>query len=115
MNELSGANFSMVNGKLKVTSPGPALLMIRADWCSFCERFLGVYKKIGNRLGKAFPLYSIEDTHISKDLGKALNFRGYPTLKFIDANGYIISEYSGERTEEAILDEICKVYHKCAK
>ena len=113
MKNLSAANFTTVGQRLRVKSKGPAMLMIHAEWCGHCKRFLPLYKKMAARLGSAFPLYGIEDKNINKDLGQALNFRGYPTIKFIDADGYITGEYSGERTETALLAKICEVYHKC--
>jgi thiol-disulfide isomerase/thioredoxin len=114
MNELSGASFTMVGQRLRIKgATEPSMLLIRANWCGHCVRFLDFYKKMAKRLGKTFPLHSIEDTHINKDLGQALNFKGYPTIKFIDAKGYIMEDYKGERTEEAILAKICQVYHKC--
>lgn len=115
MNNLTSANFTMVGQRLKLKNQKiPSMLLIHAEWCGFCKQFLPTYKQMAAKLkNKGYTLHAIEDTYINKDLGQALNFKGYPTIKYLDANGYIVETHSGERSEKAILNKICQVYHKC--
>ena len=112
--QLSGSSFKTGGQRLQIKGvKTPSMLLIHASWCGHCKTFKPVYEKLGKKLKGSFPLLSIEDTHINKDLGQALNFKGYPSLKFVDANGYITDDYNGERSEIAILSKICDVYQKC--
>lgn len=109
------------NGDLFVrnSSGNPGILLIHATWCGHCKRFIPTYqslcRKLNKKNGNDFPCVAIEDAELSKkpELVKALNFRGYPTIKFFDQYGKIIGNYEGERSEEKILDKICQVYHHC--
>lgn len=109
------------NGDLFVrnSSGNPGILLIHATWCGHCKRFIPTYqslcRKLNKKSGDDFPCVAIEDAELSKkpELVKALNFRGYPTIKFFDQYGKIIGNYEGERSEERLLDQICQVYHHC--
>lgn len=109
------------NGDLfiKNSSGNPGILLIHATWCGHCKRFIPVYQSLCRKLNRKnmddFPCVAIEDADLSEkpELVKALNFIGYPTIKFFDQYGKIIGNYEGERGEKQILDTICKVYHHC--
>ena len=104
---------------IKNPSGNPGMLLIHATWCGHCKRFTPVYQQLCIKLNKKnnddFPCLAIEDAELSQkpELVKALNFRGYPTIKFFDQRGKIISDYDGERSEEKILEQICQVYQFC--
>lgn len=116
---LDASSFKLTGGKLHIKGVNqPGMLLIHADWCGHCKTFKPVYRQLDKKLnssGNAFPLLAIEDTYITKQLATALNFRGYPTIKFIDSNGKIIGDYEGPRELESLLSKICEVYHKCVK
>jgi len=107
----SKGNTLFVNVGKKV----PGILLIYADWCGHCHRFLPVFNELSNTLGPNFVCAAIESEHISQALHKQLNFQGYPTIKFFDQNGKIVGEYKGERNKKNILDYICTNYHHCIK
>ncbi len=116
MSELSINNFSVKNGAVYLNGVrSPGMLLIHAKWCPHCTRFIPVFNKLRNKLQGKFMALAIEDGELKKNLqvGKALDFQGYPTLKFFDQNGKIIGEYNGDRTEGDILSHVCKVYHHC--
>ena len=92
------------------------IVMFQATWCGHCVRFKPSYSKLSKFLNKDninFPTCAIESENIDKHLGQLLNFRGFPTIKYIDQNGKILNDYNGDRDVEAMLGDICKVYHKC--
>jgi thiol-disulfide isomerase/thioredoxin len=93
----------------------PAMLLIWASWCGHCHRFIPNFNEICNKLGDKFPCLSIESEELNKSskLNQALDFKGFPTIKFIDQNGKIIEDYDGDRSKSGILTHICEVYHKC--
>ena len=94
----------------------PGMILIWADWCGHCQRFKPTFNQLRIQLGKEFPCVSIEDSELKQDenLISALNFQGYPTIKFFDQNGKIIGEYNkGDRSKDAMLNHICEVYHHC--
>jgi thiol-disulfide isomerase/thioredoxin len=104
---------------VKNSSGNPGLLLIHATWCGHCKRFKPVFQSLCAKLNRKniddFPCFAIEDSDLSEkpELVKALNFRGYPTIKFFDQYGKLIGDYEGERSEPAILEQICQVYHHC--
>jgi thiol-disulfide isomerase/thioredoxin len=101
----------------KIHGGNPGLLLIYANWCGHCQRFKPTFNDLCRQLGKDFPCTSIEDSDMDDDnLKSALNFRGYPTIKFFDQSGKIIGDYnSGDRSKEALLNHICDLYHHCIK
>ena len=105
-----GSKIVKING---VNLPG--MLLIHANWCGHCTRFKPIYETLSNKLKDDFPLYAIEQTDLSKDynLQTALNFKGYPTIKYFNQRGEIIGEYTGKRDIGDMLTDICKQYHKC--
>ena len=93
--------------KLKNKTGKKGLLLIYAEWCGHCTRFKPDYSKLDSILkeqGIVFPLFAIEDKSIeaSKNLGPALNFTGYPTLKVVMTNGELVN-YTGGRDLESLL------------
>lgn len=99
----------------KITNGQPGMLLIYADWCGHCQRFKPVFNQINSKIGASFICASISDVELERNpnLGKALNFRGFPTIKFFNQNGEITADYNGNRESSEILDYICKFYHKC--
>lgn len=114
---LDSKDFKIKDNGVYVTSNNnkPGLLLIHAEWCGHCKRFKPTFNKIASQLGKDFPCMSIEDSDMTDTLKSSLQFGGYPTIKFFDQRGKIISDYNGDRSESDILTHICQVYHHCMK
>lgn len=102
---------------IKTSRKVPGMLLIFADWCGHCKRFLPTFNEIADRIGKDFICSSIESADLdgADQLVSALNFRGYPTICFFDQNGKITQQYDGLRDTQSMLNAICKLYHKCYK
>lgn len=102
--------------KPNITKREPGMLLIHATWCGHCKRFAPVYQKLSQKLRARFPCVAIESEELKSDNGKlsnALSVEGFPTIKFFDQHGRIVGDYNGNRNEQDILDNICKVYHHC--
>jgi thiol-disulfide isomerase/thioredoxin len=99
----------------KVNGGNPGMLLIFANWCGHCQRFKPTFNQLCKQLGEDFPCTSIEDSNLDDaNLKNALDFKGYPTIKFFDQNGKIIGDYNkGDRSKQALLDHICELYHHC--
>jgi thiol-disulfide isomerase/thioredoxin len=96
-----------------MTTPG--MLLVWATWCGYCHRFLPDYAKLDQTIGDGFALTSIEESTFASgtDAVNALKIQGFPTIKFFDETGRIVSHYEGPRTVPDISKYICKFYHKC--
>jgi hypothetical protein len=73
------------------------------------------FQKLAAKLGSSYPCVAIEHSELAENnrLSTALDFSGFPTIKFFDQSGRIIGEYSGNRSESDLLQHICKMYHHC--
>lgn len=112
-------NFKISNGKAQITSMNinnrqykwnlPGLLLIHAHWCGHCVSFKPKYQQLSqllNKNGIYYPCVAIESEHITDDLQKALNFKGFPTLKYIDQFGNVEKEESN-RDINTIITNVC--------
>jgi thiol-disulfide isomerase/thioredoxin len=119
---LKASDFIIRNNEAYITNKNylgtPGMMLIFATWCGHCHRFLPVFNQLQKQLGDDFPIMSIEHSELENDkaLIQALDFKGYPTIKFFDQKGKIIGEYtSGDRSKSALLAHICDIYHHCVK
>ena len=97
----------------------PGMLLIHASWCGHCVRFKPTYMQLSKMLNNNaihFPCYAIESNELSDSrLSKALDFRGFPSIKYINQNGKIIDDYKGGRDIDSLTKDICNMYHKLYK
>ena len=115
--QLTEKNF--VNDKINLKKPG--LLLVRANWCGHCVRYMPTYEKLAKMFSDKgdFIIAHIESEEVKKPtVGRVLeNFvEGFPTLLLFDANGNIIQRYSGDRENlPDMLKKICSMYKVCKK
>ena len=104
------------NGRIKnphiVVNNKPGMLLVKADWCGHCKRFMPTYQKLQRRLGNNFPCAYIDESNMTNELSNALNVRGFPTIIFFDKYGRIIEQYEGPREEGQLMKKIDEMYHK---
>lgn len=112
---LSKKDFDVKNKKITNNNNKPGMILIHATWCGHCVRFHDTWNDIAKSIGKDFSCMSIESEQIDDNLTKMLNFKGFPTIKFVDQRGNIISQYDKQRDKETLLKTICEVYHHCVK
>jgi protein disulfide-isomerase A6 len=114
--ELDYKKFKVRNSNVYVDIKGPGMLLVWAKWCGHCHNFLPTYAKLDEKLNGGFTLASIEESSFGPDstLPNTLGIRGFPTIKFFDEQGKIVSDYSGGRDMPTLLAYICKFYHQCS-
>lgn len=116
---LKAKDFQVKDGKPFInprkTNGNPGMLLIWGDFCGHCHRFIPIFNEICKSIGNDFTCASIESAELNgaSNLSTALDFQGFPTIKFFNQNGMIIGEYQGDRSKSSILAHICKVYHHC--
>lgn len=96
----------------------PGMLLIWGNFCGHCHKFLPTFQEVNQRLNGSslsFPCVAIENNELKKSENKtsALNFSGFPTIKYFDQTGKIIGEHQGERDTKSLFKEICNIYHHC--
>lgn len=105
-----------VNNKetfVKGTNGKPGILLVFAAYCNYCTRFKPTFAQLHSRIGNDFNVFALEDKDMTTEIATSLEISGYPTLKFFDKSGRIVSEYTGDRSLESLLVYICKFYHTC--
>ena len=121
---LKSSDFTVVNGKpilnnntvyqpsgKKLGQHSLKMVLVMKKTCFYCVKFAPTYSDIFNTIGKDLPVLQIESSDITPQLSQALDFKGYPTIKFFDKDGNMVGEYSGDRSKGDILNAICKMYH----
>ncbi len=119
--KLKGSDMRVMGNKVyidKVKNPG--MLLIWADFCGHCHRFIPAYNEMVKDFDNSnvdYKCVSIESEEINKNkqVMETLQFRGYPSIYFFDQNGMIIGQYEGNRDKKSMLDSICKQYHHCIR
>jgi thiol-disulfide isomerase/thioredoxin len=113
MKHLQSKDLQIVDNNVYVYSKGPGMLLVHAEWCGHCVRFMPQYKKLSEKLKDTFPFTAVEESQMNKQTQKKIGVKGYPSLYFFDESGKIIEMYTEERDNDKILKKICTVYHKC--
>lgn len=85
----------------------PMFLVVYADWCGHCKRFMPEYNKLKNKYDEinGVKLYAInsEDPK-SQELVQKLNISGFPTMRMYPKGlNENYEDYDGDRTAEAII------------
>lgn len=102
------------NGSFPKTKGKKGMVAIVAAWCGHCQRLKPEYIKVANVYGNSFPMYYIDAEKYS-DFATKIGVQGFPTIKILDTNGVMYKDYSGERTQTAIMAFICKEASVCKR
>ena len=90
--------------------------MYYADWCPHCHAAKPEFDKLGPKLtigGKSIACEAIE---AEKNPDRVLSeVKGYPTIHLYDAQGKLLQEYSGERTEQGFRSFLEDVLNRPGK
>ena len=118
MINLKNSDFYVHNDKIHIKRMhGPGILLIWSNSCPHCHTFIkNVYNDLTKQLGDSFKCTAIENSELQNtNLSYALDFEYFPTLKFFDQNGQIVSTYpkNKPRSKSDILTYICNVYDHC--
>ena len=90
------------------------LLVVKTEWCSFCQKLFPIIKQVSNKLGKTYPIFKLDADKNSK-LTKELGVQGFPTIFYIERDGRISGQYTSSRDEGSILKGICDKSLVCRK
>lgn len=112
--ELTERHVTKIGGKFNIPAAKQTggMVIIKADWCGYCQRALPELNKVSNLTGSGYPIFKI-DADKNKNLVNSMGVQGYPTIFFINKSGTVAEKYNGDRTRDAILAEICKKVRVC--
>jgi thiol-disulfide isomerase/thioredoxin len=96
--------FYLVRRQREAFQSRPLLKAYLASWCRFCQDFKPVWKQLPERLAaEGLEVGTVElDADRDAEAIRAAGVKSFPTIRFVDAQG-TDSEYTGERTPEAIV------------
>lgn len=80
----------------------PGFLVIKADWCGYCKMLKPEIIKLAKLVQPNFSCYVVD----GETLGDKIKVRGFPTIKNVDEQGYIKSDYTGRRTSEDLFNHL---------
>jgi len=89
------------------------LIEFYAPWCGHCTRFAPTYEAVAkqlyeNQTSERKVMVAKVDGAGDRALASRFNVRGFPTFYLID--GWNVREYSGKRTQEALVEFATKTY-----
>lgn len=99
--------------KSGVTNGKPGMLLVWADWCPHCHRFMPTYKQMSQKLHSQFPCLLIENSELNSQISESLSLTSFPSIYFFDKSGQIIEKYTNTRDQNIMLAHVCKIYHRC--
>ena len=99
-------NVSHLNNNL---NKGIWMVWFYADWCGHCKNMEHEWSKLENNCSKnnSINLARVRDDSINQ-LSNKTEVNGFPTISLYN-NGQPIDQYSGDRTNEALMDYINNV------
>lgn len=101
------------NGK-KIRSKKQGIIFFGVPWCGYCRKAVPDYEKTAQMLKPHYTFYYV-NCEENPDIAKKFNVKGYPTIKFVDKNGEIYKDYTGDRSVKSYLDTICIDSSICKK
>ncbi|KAI0338048.1 protein disulfide isomerase [Trametopsis cervina] len=96
--ELTPDNWDEHIGKGK-----PAMIEFFATWCGHCKNLAPKYEGLADAFAHAkdkVVIAKVDADGVGKSLGQKYGVKGYPTLKWFDAEGNDVAKYEGGREVE---------------
>lgn len=87
--------------KKLLSSKGPCMVIIYADWCGHCQSAEPEWNKLSKMVDGKADVYAIES-----DEYKGGDVSSYPTVKIVKAGK--ASDYTGDRSAENMKDALLK-------
>jgi protein disulfide-isomerase A6 len=115
--ELTPKNYDLKNKKIihpKLTDH-KGMVAYMAGWCGHCQAFSPTYEKVAGTLGDSFPLFYLDCEKYGDFASKNLGVQGFPTVLYIDRLGKPYKNYSADRTEIAMTNDICNEAKVCGR
>jgi len=98
----------------------PTLLNFLASWCGHCKSYKPLLQELQrDEKSKTIPFHMIHFDDVEhKQVMKEFGISGYPTLlvaippKLSGKSKYVVYQYQGQRTKEALLSTMNNVIHR---
>ena len=84
-----------------------------APWCGHCKSLAPEFEKAAAALEGMVRVGAVDMTQ-EQSVGAPYNIQGYPTLKVFGSNKNSPTDYNGERTAKAIVDQMVSEVRKVA-
>jgi protein disulfide-isomerase A1 len=92
----------------KFNLDNPSIVLIYADWCIHCKKFMPVWEQLEQTLNSnSINIHKIES---SDEFTKKITISGYPTIYFINKSEVI--QYNSSRDYESIKTFIIEKIEK---
>ncbi|OKL61471.1 Protein disulfide-isomerase tigA [Talaromyces atroroseus] len=89
--------------KIAVNSGKFTMVEFFAPWCGHCKNLAPVYEELAQAFAFSDKIQIAKvDADEHRDLGKAYNIQGFPTIKYFDGKSSKAQEYDGGRDIEAL-------------
>jgi thioredoxin-like negative regulator of GroEL len=104
----------------KCIRSGKVCVLFYADWCGHCQHLKPEWSRLKDMHQKqqlAYKLAEIESAAMDalrsrmSDMSELVTVEGFPTISMYD-NGRKLSDYAGERTADAMMDNMNTVFQK---
>ena len=90
--------FASASATATATATAPhTFVLYYASWCPHCHTAKPEFEKLGSIQtigGKKVEIVAMEE----KQIPESVKVSGYPTVRLLDPEGNLVSEYAGERT-----------------
>ncbi|KAF9790736.1 protein disulfide isomerase [Thelephora terrestris] len=87
----------------------PALVEFYAPWCGHCKNLAPKWEQLADAFKHAQDkviIAKVDADGEGKSLGQKFEVKGYPTLKWFDADGTLVGDYEGGREVEDMVQYI---------
>ena len=95
--------------ELKKSENGKNLLLVYADWCGHCKTLKPIWLEASKEANKdSTKMWMVNcggDSEEEKKIMKEYQIDGFPTILIFHNGGYV-SNYTGGRTKEDLLNEL---------
>ena len=90
--------------RFDISSAGPALLFVKADYCGHCTRAKPIIAQVAKTLGSVVPVFAVDSSR-DKALIEALGVTSYPTIIYVNRGK--LSKFNGTRDANTITGFVC--------
>lgn len=117
MIELSKKDFRFNGNKPQLVNRNASgkhsLILVKTDWCGYCKEAKPEFKATADLLEGKKIFFGVIDGDKNEELISKLQVNSFPTILFVDKNGYVKNVYSGDRNKYAFAHYLCIQTREC--